>query len=88
MTQLQLTVGQTYTFRINNSAGFTHDFYLGPPDKLSGNDTTGLPGVPVNETGVQEFTWTVTPDAGTWQFACTVPGHYGQMHGALVVQGP
>jgi uncharacterized cupredoxin-like copper-binding protein len=88
LSQLQLTVGQTYTFQINNTAGFTHDFYLGPPDKLSGNDTTGLPGVPVNENGVQEFTWTVTPDASTWQFACTVPGHYNNMHGSLVLQVP
>jgi uncharacterized cupredoxin-like copper-binding protein len=48
---------------------------------------TELPGVPVNTQGVQEFTWTATADAATWQFACTVLGHYNSMHGAVVLDG-
>jgi uncharacterized cupredoxin-like copper-binding protein len=87
ITELQLTIGQTYTFRINNTAGFSHDFYLGPPDRLQANDVAGLPGVPTNSLGVQEFTWTATADARGWGFACTEPGHYQNMHGTLVLEG-
>lgn len=85
VSQLQVTGGQSYTFRINNTAGFTHDFYLGPADRLAAGDVDGLPGVPVNETGVQEFTWTASADATGWEFACTVDGHYQSMHGTLVL---
>jgi hypothetical protein len=87
VTVLSFTVGQTYTFHINNSAGFDHDFYLGPPDKLQANTVDGLPGVPVNTQGTQEFTWTASADAQGWEFACTVPGHYTNMHGTVMLAG-
>jgi hypothetical protein len=87
VTELHFTVGQSYTFHINNIAGFDHDFYLGPPDRLQSGDVTDLPGVPVNQQGVQDFTWTATADAATWQFSCTVLGHYATMHGAVVLNG-
>jgi uncharacterized cupredoxin-like copper-binding protein len=87
ITELHVTVGQSYTFRVNNTSGIDHDFYLGPPDRLAANDVADLPGVPVNQTGVQEFTWTATPDATGWEFACTVLGHYQFMHGTLVLAG-
>jgi uncharacterized cupredoxin-like copper-binding protein len=86
-TSLQFTVGQTYTFNINNTAGFTHDFYLGPADQLQAGTTDGLPGVPVNNQGVQTFTWTATAAAATWQFGCTVAGHYNTMHGTVTLGG-
>jgi uncharacterized cupredoxin-like copper-binding protein len=87
VTNLNVVPGQTYTFRVNNTAGFSHDLYLGPPDKLQSGDVTGLPGVPENSNGVQEFTWTADASATGWQFACTVPGHYTNMHGTLTLGG-
>jgi azurin len=74
---------------VDNIAGFSHDIFLGPPDALAANDTDGLPGVPEWETGVREFTWTATEEADSWEFACTVPGHYqGGMRGDMVVEQP
>ena len=88
MTELHFTVGQTYTFNINNtSGGLQHDFYLGPPAQLQARQLQGLPGVPENTGGVQTFTWTATAEAAGWEFACTVPGHYTNMHGAIVLDG-
>jgi hypothetical protein len=85
VSEIHVTDGETYQFKVDNTAGFSHDFYLGPPDRLSANDTAGLPGIATWETGVKSFIWTATHDADGWQFACTVPGHYTTMHGNLVV---
>jgi len=87
LTELAVTVGETYTFRVTNTAGFVHNFYLGPADRLQNNDVAGLPGIADFSEGTQEFTWTATTDAVGWQFACTVLGHYGPMHGDLMVEG-
>ena len=80
--------GQTYTFRINNTAGFTHDFYLGPPDKLQAGDVTG----PARRAGKRERRTGVHLDrrasATGWQFGCTVPGHFQTMNGTLTLGGP
>ena len=83
VTSIPVVAGQTYTFKITNSAGFVHDFYLGPPDQLAAGTTDGLPGVPEFETGTQEFTWTADASSTGWQFGCTVPGHFQTMHGDL-----
>jgi hypothetical protein len=83
---LDLTVGEEYTFRVDNTSGFVHNIWLGPPDRLAARDHDGLPGVPEWESGVKEFTWTATADAQGWEFACTVPGHYeAGMRGDLMV---
>jgi uncharacterized cupredoxin-like copper-binding protein len=84
-TSIPIVAGQTYTFNITNSAGFDHDFYLGPPDKLTAGTVDGLPGVPVFQSGTQTFTWTADASATGWQFGCTVPGHFQTMHGDLAV---
>jgi hypothetical protein len=86
ISQLELVIGQEYTFRVDNVAGFSHDIYFGPPDRLSAGDTDGLPGLPEWTEGVQEFSWTPTADAEGWQFGCTVPGHYqAGMRGDVVL---
>lgn len=83
---LEVTVGEEYTFRVDNTAGFIHNIWLGPPDRLAASDVTGLPGIPEWESGVMEFTWTATEEAEGWEFACTVPGHYpAGMKGQLVL---
>lgn len=85
-TEIRVQEGQEYTFRVTNSAGFTHNFYLGPPDRLMANDVGDLPGIPDYESGTEEFSWTATSEAEGWEFACTVPGHYQNMHGSLVIE--
>lgn len=85
LTELHVTDGETYVFRVDNSAGFTHDFYLGPADRLAANDVSGLPGIEKWDEGPREFSWTASHEADNWEFACTVLGHYASMHGSLIV---
>jgi hypothetical protein len=84
--EIRLQAGEEYLFRVDNTAGFIHNIYLGPPERLQVDDVAGLPGLDEWESGVREFSWTATTDAQGWQFACTVPGHYGPMHGELVIE--
>lgn len=86
VSQLTVKQGDTVTFKVTNTAGFDHNFYIGPAAQLEANDPTGLPGIPTFTTGTQEFTYTVTADTANLQFACTLLGHYGTMHGTFVVQ--
>jgi hypothetical protein len=83
---LTVRQGQTYTFRITNDAGFAHNFYIGPPDRLAANDVSGLPGVADFVEGTQEFEYTVDEETASLEFACTVPGHYQPMHGTFTVE--
>jgi hypothetical protein len=86
VAEIRVQAGQDYVFRVDNTAGYIHNIYLGPPERLLANDTAGLPGLDEWESGVREFSWTATSDAQSWQFACTVPGHYAPMHGELVIE--
>jgi uncharacterized cupredoxin-like copper-binding protein len=84
-TAIDVKKGDTVIFKITNSAGFAHDFYIGTPDQLSTNQTSCLTGIPSFESGKQQFTYTVTDDTANLQFACTLPGHYQLMHGTFNV---
>ena len=77
--------GETIQFEVDNTAGFDHNFYIGTPDELAVPNGTTDTGIPTWQSGVQTLTWTATGDG--LQFACTVPGHYSTMHGAIVIQG-
>ena len=83
VVELEVEEGETIRFVLDNTAGFSHDFFIGPPDALSSGTTDGLPGVEVWDSGVQEFEYVVTADTAQLEFACTVPGHYQTMHGSF-----
>ncbi|MET1231266.1 MAG: c-type cytochrome [Candidatus Limnocylindrales bacterium] len=80
---IPVLAGETVTFRVTNTAGFDHNFYLGPEAVLSTTTTmtsADLPGIETFASGSQEVTYTFeTTDP--LQFACIIPGHYGPMHG-------
>jgi hypothetical protein len=78
--------GDVITFKVTNTAGFIHSFYIGPAAQLAANDTTGLEGIANFESGTQEFTYTVTADTANLEFACPLLGHYDSMHGTFSVQ--
>jgi hypothetical protein len=86
ITEIPVTIGETILFRVTNTAGYDHNFIIGPPDLLATNQITGLPGTPVYIEGTREFEWQVPEDAASLEFACTVPGHYQLMHGSFVVE--
>lgn len=85
ISSLDVTQGETIHLRVTNTAGFPHNFYIGPADKLSANLVSGLPGVPDFSEGTQEFDYTVTADTVGLEFGCTFPGHYTSMHGTFAV---
>jgi len=84
LSQIAVVPGETIRFDVTNSAGFPHNFYVGPSDQLSAGAAGSLPGIPEFPAGTQTLTWTVPADVTGLQFACIVPGHYGTMHGDFV----
>ncbi len=88
VTSLAVKAGETIEFQVTNSAGFDHNFYVGTEEELSSasGDIPNGTGIPTFTEGTQTLTWTVPTDASGLQFACTVPGHYGTMHGDFVIQ--
>jgi uncharacterized cupredoxin-like copper-binding protein len=73
---IPVTPGETVLFRIDNTAGFEHNFYIGTDAELSVPAATTETGIPNWTSGVQELQWTVPEDLSGLKFGCTVPGHY------------
>jgi uncharacterized cupredoxin-like copper-binding protein len=83
--QIPVTPGETVIFRINNTAGFAHNFWIGPDTELQVPGGQTAVGLPEWSSGVQELEWVVPEDVSELRFACTVPGHYFTMQGDFVV---
>jgi mono/diheme cytochrome c family protein/uncharacterized cupredoxin-like copper-binding protein len=88
---IAVKAGETIEFDVTNQAGFEHNFFIGPEAELSkaAGDIPGGTGIPAfkGPDVTKTLTWTVpAADATDLQFACTVPGHYGTMHGNFVIQ--
>jgi uncharacterized cupredoxin-like copper-binding protein len=83
--QIAVTPGETIVFRIDNTANFEHNFYIGPDDELQAPYGETDIGIPTWTSGVQELEWVVPEDVGDIRFACTVPGHYTLMQGDFVI---
>ena len=80
---LEVTPGETVVFRIDNTAGFPHDFYIGTDAELSVPNGTTDVGHPEWSSGEQEVEWVVPADVSGLKFGCTVPGHYATMQGTF-----
>ena len=87
LTELNLVEGETVEFVVDNTAGFDHNFYIGPQDVVSQMNAETPLGIETWTSGVQTLTWTVEAGDQPLQFACTVPGHYTTMSGNIVIQG-
>jgi hypothetical protein len=88
LDEIGVTPGATVLFRVDNTAGFEHSFYIGSESELhvpGGTTDTGIEAWP---TGVHELEWRVPDDVSDLMFGCTVPGHSGLMHGPFVVTPP
>ncbi len=85
VTTLTVPAGRPVTFRVDNVAGFDHNFWIGDPTQLSQGDTSNATGIDTWQSGVRETQYTF--EAGqTLEFACTVPGHYPSMHGTFTIE--
>lgn len=85
LKEIEVHEGETVHFVLDNTAGFAHDFWIGPPDALAAGTVDGLEGVPQWDSGVQELDYVVTADTANLGFGCTVPGHYQSMNGTFKV---
>jgi len=84
VSSLPVTQGETYTFKITNTAGFEHDFYIGSDSDLSAG-AAGLAGIPGWSDATREFQYTFE-SADPLAFGCTIPGHYALMKGVFDIQ--
>ena len=76
--------GETYTFRIKNTAGYDHDFHVATDEELKGGGHEHMAGVLPFSSGTKEFTYTFDAD-GPLAFGCTLPGHYSVMKGTFTI---
>jgi mono/diheme cytochrome c family protein/uncharacterized cupredoxin-like copper-binding protein len=76
--------GETVRFEVTNTAGFTHNFYVGLVADLEANTVANLKGIPDFSTGTQTLDVTFDKEGG-YGFGCLVPGHYQTMHGTFQV---
>ncbi len=77
--------GETVRFEITNTAGFTHNFYVGLVSDLQASNTANLKGVPDFSSGTETLDYTFNQD-GQFGFGCLVPGHYTTMHGTIQIE--
>lgn len=86
VAEVPVTPGETVVFRIDNTAGFAHNFWIGSDDELAVPNGATDVGIPDWDSGVQELEWVVPDDLTGLRFACTVPGHYALMQGDFAVR--
>jgi hypothetical protein len=82
--EIAVTPGETITFKVTNTAGYQHNFYIGTDQQLMNAANAEMVGIPDFSEGTQEVTWTVPADITGLKFGCTVPGHYQIMQGVFV----
>jgi hypothetical protein len=81
---IPVVAGQEYLFRVTNGS-FDHNFYIGVAEDLAARKYDRLVGIPLWSSGTKEVRYTFK-EGDQLQFACTLSGHYGTMHGDFVVE--
>jgi uncharacterized cupredoxin-like copper-binding protein len=81
---IAVVAGQEYVFRVTNGK-FDHNFFIGKPEDLAGRQYDRLTGIPLWSSATKEVRYTFKA-SDQLQFACTLAGHYGTMHGDFVVE--
>lgn len=81
-----VTAGEKVCFEVTNTAGFAHDFYVGPTADVEARNYAALVGIPEFTSGTQQVAWTV-PASGSFEYACLVAGHLeAGMKGTITIQ--
>lgn len=81
---ITVAAGQEYLFRVTN-AKYDHNFFIGKADDLAARQYDRLVGIPLWSSGTKEVRHTFKA-GDQLQFACTLSGHYGTMHGDFVIE--
>jgi len=84
---VDVTAGQKVCFEVTNTAGFAHNFYVGPQADIEArNKTDQVAGTIDFSTGTQTLEWTPS-GSGPFEYACWIPGHLeAGMKGTINVQ--
>lgn len=77
--------GVPYVFRIASPGYWDHNFFIGAAEDLAGQEYSRLHGVHLWSAGERIVVYTFQPSEQV-QFACTLAGHYGSMHGDFVIE--
>jgi uncharacterized cupredoxin-like copper-binding protein len=87
VTTIAVQKGQTYHFKVTNTAGFVHNLYVGKVSDLEASNIANLTGTGDFSSGTREFDYTFTDTTDPLGFGCMVPGHYqAGMKGTFTVQ--
>jgi len=90
-TQVDIATGETITFLLTNTGVITHEFQVGPADKVAADEVDGTIVVEKDELDAGSVhTVTYTFDgAGPYAYACHEPGHYqAGMAGSITLTSP
>lgn len=88
LEEIGVTPGETVLFRVDNTAGFEHSFYIGSESELEEHLGVTDTGIAMWVEGIRESEWTVPDDVTGLLFGCTVPGHFTSMHGTFRESAP
>ena len=86
VTKIAVKAGVPYVFRVNNPGYWDHNFHIGVAEDLAARHYERLVGTPLWYQGVRDVVYTFQAGGPALQFACTLAGHYGNMHGDFVVE--
>jgi uncharacterized cupredoxin-like copper-binding protein len=86
VNEIHVEAGVPYVFRVNNPGYWDHNFYIGVAEDLAARQYERLVGTPLFYQGVRDVVYTFQAGGPALQFACTLAGHYGNMHGDFVVE--
>jgi uncharacterized cupredoxin-like copper-binding protein len=87
VTNITVKKGQTYHFKVTNTAGFVHNFYVGAVSDLEAGNIANLTGTGDFTSGTRTFDYTFNDSGTPLGFGCLVPGHYqAGMKGTFTIQ--
>ena len=70
-----IPAGKKVCFEVTNTAGFTHNFYVGPKSDIEArNKTASVAGTPDFSSGTQILEFSAT-GSGPFEYACWIAGH-------------
>ncbi len=85
-SSVDVVAGQKVCFEVTNTAGFTHNFYVGPTSDIEArNKTDAVAGTPDFTSGTQTVEFTPT-GSGPFEYACWIPTHLeAGMKGSIIL---
>jgi hypothetical protein len=84
ITELEVRAGIPYVFEVANLGPRQHNFWIGTAKDLAARSYDRLTGTHLWSEGSRSVVYTFTSGRKV-QWACTLAGHYGRMHGDFLI---